>query len=662
MKKISFLIMLFVLHHAYSQYEDFKFGDINQDEINLKVYARDTSAKAIVLKEFGNSWFDNETGNLISKKHVRIKILDKEGDKYANFEIPLWKRDNLYKENITVEQASTFNYENGKLVETVLDRKNIFSENKHNYLDLCKFALPNVKENSIVEVIYSIESPYFFNYRQWDFQSTIPKLESIFKASIPANYVYNIALKGELPITIKNSYIEKECFGIGGGDSYRRFGKSDCSVNLWGMRDIPAFYEEDYMTAPSNFISSIRFELSEMIYFNGSKIKITKSWKDVEKELKGGKYFGKQFNRGKEVFGKNLDFIVKAETDALNKAKIIYDHIKHHYKWNGYYGKYSDNIKKAYENKTGDVGDINLSLIAALRLYGFDAVPVICSTRENGLPIEIFPVLSNFNYVFCKVTINEIDYMLDATDPYLTFGMLPIRCINEKGRVITNKESYWLNIPQKNEIKQDIALVLKLETNGQLTGEMKISSYDYEAISIRKKMVSFNSDDEYIEDVDSRVQRMRIKDYKIENKNDFTKPLVEYYNVIFENFDTLNMDRIYFNPFIFNKWNENPFKSKERLFPVDFGAPINTSFTLSLEIPSDYEIVDIPSSKSLALPNQGGNFSYDYQINGNHISLRTSFKTNYYLYSSDEYHYIKELFNQVIQLQKSDIVLIKKST
>ena len=652
----TFILGCFSVFLIHAQPDDFNFGDIKMPEINLKTFPGDSTATAVVLREFGSALFDSETHNLIFNYHVRIKILNKDGVKHANFEIPIRKQDGR-DEVFRLDDAATFsyNYSNGKLAEVKLERKNVFRENIHKYLDLYKFTLPDVQPGSIIEVKYFIESPFVFNFRQWDFQSDIPKLESIYKASIPANYMYNIALKGFLKLDINENKIVKECFGHGVAK------KADCSILYLGMKNIPAFVREDFMTAPSNFISSVQFELSQVTTFSGSVNKITKTWKDVENELRNDDRFGKQLKRGKETFKNDLDPLVLKVQEPLQKATIIYDYIRQYFTWNGYTGKYSENgIKKAYEAKSGNIGDINLALIAALQTYGFNAEPVISSTRDNGLPIQLYPVLSDFNYVFCRVSINSKAYMLDASDPYLPFGMLPIRCMNGIGRVLNAKESYWMDILPQSELKQQTTLLLKLEPDGSLKGDAKIMSFDYEALNKRKKMVSFNSEEEYIEDVDNRMSRMSIKDFNIENRMDITKPIVETYKVEFEGFDGLGMNRIYFNPFIFDKWTQNPFKSSERLYPVDFGAPLSYTHTLNFEYPDNYHVVELPEKVALALPNNGGSFIFDIQNTGNQIVMRSTLKTNRYVYNSDEYHALREIFARIVQLHKTDIVLQKK--
>ena len=653
---ITFFLCYFSTIMIYAQPEDFTFGDIKMSEINLKAYAGDSTATAVILREYGSAHFDFDSYKLIFRYHVRLKILSKDGVKHANFEIPIRKQDSR-EEFFRLNEAATFsyNYSNGQLSSVPLERRNIFTENLHKYIDLYKFSMPDVQEGSIIEVRYEIESPFIFNFRQWDFQSNIPKLESIYKASIPANYVYNIALNGFLKLDINENRIVKECFGRGIAN------KADCSILYLGMKNIPAFVKEDFMTATKNFISYLHFELSEIKHFNGVVDKITKTWKDVENELRNDNSFGKQLKRGKETFKKDLDPLVSKIQDPTEKATIIYDYIKQYFMWNGYNGMYSENgIKNAYDEKTGNIGDINLSLIAALQAYGFDADPVLCSTRENGLPIQLYPVLSSFNYVLCKVTINTKTYMLDASDSYLPFGMLPVRCINGVGRVLQDKESSWEEILPQRELKQQTTLLLKLDPDGNLKGDAKIVSYDYEALTKRKKITSFNSEDEYVEEFDNRLPRMSIGEYKIENRQDVGKPLMETYNVEFERFDSLGMNRIYFNPFIFDRWSENPFKSNERLYPVDFGAPLSYTFTLNFEYPDSYHVVSLPEKVALALPNNGGSFVFDIQNTGSYIIMRSVLKTNNYVYNSDEYHALREIFARIVQLHKTDIVLQKK--
>ncbi len=102
------------------------------------------------------------------------------------------------------------------------------------------------------------------------------------------------------------------------------------------------------MTASSNFISSINFELLEIKHFNGRVDKVTNEWKYADDEMKRDPNFGVQLKKGKDIFQKIEPQLVGI-TDSLTKARKIYDFIKRWYTWNDYYGKYSEGIKKAFD-------------------------------------------------------------------------------------------------------------------------------------------------------------------------------------------------------------------------------------------------------------------------------------------------------------------------
>ncbi len=640
---------------SFAQEHGFPFGQVTYRELGIKVYDKDTSAIAVVLNEFGEAYIDNgDNNNLLFEYHAKIKILKKAGTAQANFEIPLQK-SNGREEKIMDVQASSFNIENGSMKEVKLDVKNIFKEERNKFWNLQKFAIPNVREGSVIEVKYTLESPFIYNFRTWLFQSEIPKVQSEYWATIPGNYTYNILLRGFLKLSTTESELVKECFTPGGGM------KADCSRSKWAMKDIPAFVEEDYMTASSNFISAINFELSEIRYFDGRTDKITKEWKDAEKELKDDAKFGVQIRRGKDIVDGSVDQLILGETDPLVKARKIYDFIRYWYRWNDVYGKYSEfGIKKAFDTKIGNVGDINLSLIAALKYAELDCEAMLLSTRPNGSVTELYPILSDFNYVVAKLNIGDKVYLLDATDDFVSFGLLPERCLNGKGRVFGGRESYWYDIKPAEKEKTLSVFTLVLDSAGIMRGTMQYTYMGYRAASQRSLLNTFSSEQEYIDDMQKKMSSTSIKHFEFQNADDLKKPLVLKLEVEIEAFDNLNTNSFLFNPFLVDRWERNPFKSSERLYPVDFGAPLEQILVFSLTYPDKFQIDELPQKVALALPNNGGRYIFDTQQLGNRFTMNHSLQISKTIFTSEEYHYLKELFNRVIQVQQADLVFERK--
>lgn len=617
--------------------------------------SKDTSANALVLHEFGESRISDGDFQLNHQYYAKIKIFNQKGFDQATVVIPVHKQDSR-KEQISGIVATTYNWENGGVQETKFDPRQVFTENKNKYYDLVKFTLPNVRQGSVIEIQYTFRSPFVFNFKPWEFQSDIPKLHSEYHARIPANYIYNITLKGFYKLTENKSELIKDCFNPEGS------GIADCSLLKFVIKDLPAFKEEEYMIAKSNYLSGISFELSEIRYFTGTVDKITKEWKDVDQELRTDDKFGVQLRRGKDVFKDAIALILVSGSDSLDKARKIYHYVRGWYRCNGTYGKYSEfGIKKAYDSKTGNVGDINLSLIAALQYAGFNAEAAILSTRENGLPVELHPVLSEFNYVVAKLNVNGQTYLLDATDASLPFGVLPIRCLNGKARIIpAKKSSYWMEILPKEKRKQTTYVDLKLQENGRITGKINVTHSGYDAIDERETIASHSSLEKYVQALGAKWNSLQITQHSLSNVDDADKPLTGQFSVEIEGADYADKSKLYLNPFFTEKLDKNPFTLQERLFPVDFGAPIESQLIVRLEIPEQFVLIDPPAPVALGLPNKGGRFLFDVQQTGKHITLKSLLSLNRAVYSPDEYHYLKELFNKVIEAHQTNLVLSRK--
>ncbi len=655
MKKILALLgCLLILSIAHAQ--DFTFGALNRDDYNFNRETLDSNANAIVLKEFGKTSMNlNDAGRIeiVFEYHVRIKIFNKDGYKQANIIIPAYKDANR-EETISDIQASTFNYEGFTFMESPMDKKVIFKENQSKYTVLTKFTLPNIKDGSIIEYSYRLISPNLFNFKSWQFQSDIPKVSSEYLVYIPAIYNYNVSLRGYQKLSEQKTELAKECMRISGINI-------DCSKITYAMKNIPAFIEEDYMTAASNYKSAIYFELSDVQRLNGATEKYTKTWKDVDNDLTSEKSLGSQMRR-KDLFKDAMPSILKNSTDDLSKAKAVYEYIKKLIKWNQYYGKYSEeNIKKAIDLRAGNAADINLSLIAALSAADLDAEAVILSTRDNGTVNKLYPVMSEFNYLIAKVNIDGKSYLLDATEPLLPFGLLPLRCINDQGRVINlKKPSYWIDL--KADKKESIVYNLKgsLSTDGKIKATITTHSQGYAAFKKRKEIKKYNSTDEYVEKLDERMSKMRILNYEINSIDSVENVLSEKYEVEFTLSNDVSKDMFYFNPFLINPVSKNPFNLNERTYPVDLGAASDERIIIDINLPAGYTLIEQPKDLSIALPNSGGRYLLKTAFDNNSVMVSRILQFNKAIYEPEEYLFLKAFYSQIIQNQKSELLFKKQ--
>jgi hypothetical protein len=655
---MKYLLFLFAFLCSMSlKAQDFDYGKISEEEIDLKKVKIDSNANAVVLKEFGTAVMrlDEGHGNLYIEfqYHVRIKILNKNGFGNGNIVIPL--RTNGDDEDMIQDlKAMTINYSGRQYTQYDLDKKKVFTEKKNKYVILTKFTMPNLVEGSIIEYSYRLYAHQIYNFRSWDFQSDIPKLHSEYVAIIPALYTYNVSLRGAQKLSSQNAELSKECLRITGRGAF------DCSKMTYIMKDVPALIEEDYMTAPSNFRSAINFELSEYYMMSGGKKRVTKEWKDVDYELVNDKSFGSQMKR-KDVFKDLLPDILQHTDDQLGKAKAIYSYIKQHIKLNGFIGIFCENtVKKALESHSGNTADINLSLIAALNAAGLDAEAVILSTRSNGTVNNLYPVISDFNYVIAKVNIDGKSYLLDATEPLMPFGLLPLHCINGQGRVINlKKPSYWYDLKASQKESTRYHLIAELGEDGKIKGNLATYSSGYAAYNKRKKIMAASSVDEFVEKLDESMPKISILKHKIHNLDSLENPLIENYDIEMSAFADLHADPLFFNPFIIDRISRNPFNLNERTYPVDLGAESEMRITMSIKLPNNYSLVDKPKELNMVLPDAGGRFMCSTVLEDGTLLFTQLLQFNKPIYNSSEYLSLKEFYSRIIQLQKTDIILKK---
>ncbi|QJD94820.1 DUF3857 domain-containing protein [Mucilaginibacter robiniae] len=654
----QFLLVFFlILFSVVTQADDFPYGTYKMEDMEMKSYPKSTNAHAVVLQEYGKTWVSsNEQVRLIHEYHVKIKIFDSKAFDQGNVEIVLNKSDNDTYEELQSVEGKTYYYNNHGVVQSAdLDSKQVFAQNRDKYHNLVKFAMPNVGKGCVIDYKYTIRSPYLFNFKSWMFQSDIPKVTSEYEVHIPAVYNYNVSLRGPFKLTRNKPELERDCFSIAST-------KCDCSKIVYAMDDIPAFEEEDYMTAAKNFISGMYFELTDYINLNnGGKQKITKEWSDIDYTLKHDEDFGGQM-RKENLFKDKLPVITAGKTDELAKAKAIYAYIQKNIKVNNFYGYSTDNgIRKAIETHTGNVADVNLALVAALNAAGINTEAVLLSTRNHGIINKLYPVINDFNYVIAKTNIGGTSYLLDATDPLLPFGLLPVDCINDQGRVLSlNKPSYWIDLKATQKKSSFMILDLTLQNNGKLTGTLIDYSKGYEAYNGRRAIKKFNSVDEYVENLDEKMPKIKILKSEVENVDSLDATLVEKYNIEIDAYDNLNHERLAFNPFIIHKLVENPFKLTERTYPVDMGAPSDSRVTLTIHLPDNYTMETIPENVGIRLPNQGGQFITSFENQNNEFTFSHLIQLNNSIYSPEEYPYLKELFNKIIQTERAEIIFKKK--
>jgi len=659
MKKITFLaLFLFLATCAMSQ--NFEYGKASPEEMDLTRYDKDTSANAVVLNEFGKANIEQTSGSqvrLVYEYHVKIKIFDHKGFPNGTVEIHLRNNeDNSVSDEVNnIEGITSYKDDNGVTQVAELDKKKIYTTRDYKYQSTMKFAMPGLHDGCVIEYRYIYITPFFDHFHSWQFQGPIPKMYSEYYAQIPGFWHYNIALRGPLKLTKESSDIESNCFSAGSSSS-------GCLVLDYAMKDIPAFVVEEYMTAPRNFLSALNFDLVERTnLYTGVKTRVTAEWSDVDNQLKISQGFGTQLKKTNLVKDHLPPDILRVP-DSLEKAKAIYHWTQKWFKWNNYTGVYSDDgIKKAIEMHSGSIADINITLIDALNAAWIKTEAVLLSTRDHGIINKLYPVIGDFNYLVAGANIADKSYFLDASEAFLPFGILEEKCLNDQGRVFSlDKPSFWTDMDTRQIRSNTYALDLTLQDDGTLKGTYDHYSKGYAAYLKRKAIKGFNTPGDYIDNMSDHLRKIKISKSNISGLDSLDEPISEHYEIEVNVKNNLDNEKLSLNPYLFDKISINPFKLKERNYPVDMGMPSENRYILTIHLPANYVVEAKPHDQALALSGQGGRFLSIFDANGNTITFSNVIQFNRSVYQPEGYAGLKEFYNKIILAEKEEFVFRKK--
>jgi len=646
--KFLFVIILATSFSSLSQEISFpKWGQFSEYERELKVYEKDTTANAIVLNEVGYAYIKKGGAyEIVKKQYYRIKILNIEGFKYATIKIPTYK-----DEKIKEIKASTTSFLNGTKT-TYLDKTNIYRTKDSEDWYITSFTLPIVQVGSIIEYSFNKHTTYRFTFADgWVFQSEIPKIKSTYHTTIPAFWNYHITT-----ISIDNSKILEQklindCFDVNGA-------VAQCVYSKFELDNIPAFTEEDYSTSKNNFLKQVRFELKTFKQTDGTVKQYTRSWKDTDDVIFKKYQIGKDYKKTKFI-SKHIPSEILDEPNELEKAKKIYTFIKLYMNYNGKQGnKYSFNSKEAFQQKTGNLYEINTNLVNALLASGIKADFGLLSTRNNGFPTKLHPVITDFNYMVAHIIVDDKHYFLDATDKNLSFGELPFYCLNDEIRVFDKRNgSYWYKHKPDENNETIIHAIANVIGQSEIEIQTRVIYKGYNATNKREE-ISELSEEEYINKLNDENEELQITKQTIENVDDTEKPIIE--TIEFKSESDFVNNSIYLKPFVIKSFKTNPFKLEERNYPVDIGYKRKFTYNLIFNIPANYKIKSLPENRKIVLPNMGGTLAYLSDVKNNKITINFSFSLDRTIYKPNEYYLIKEFISQLIIAQNERIILTKE--
>ncbi len=496
----AFCSGLAVSGYGFTEQPPVKFGKVSKDEFGIKDFRGDSTVPAIVLCDYGEISISNRT---FYKRHIRIKINNAEGLKYARFEFPYRFKEK--HDDILAFKANAFQLAGGEILKFRYGMTQAKTEPKDATTKIKILELPGVKPGMIVEFSYEIASLDFITLDTWYFQREIPTLWSELRIDVPPPFYYLMTFQdGEFLTTaeqsayadklqwlysanrfqrrarlgesnhilfessagnyrvyvlnnLKKKIVMKNLPGISSARGYLsvhdyypklRFDLFESSGNLpWIYRSLLLTTTEDY-----DFESRRQLLHNQMRQTGYVQYRLD-TWTDFNEKLLKSEHFGLQLIRHFD-YKPILDTSLANGMNEQEKMETVFNFVRNTIAWNGTFSMYPEKeLKKVLEEGKGSSAGVNMLLIYLLRKAGLHADPVLIRTNDLGYPETVFPVHGQFNHTIALVNIGDEAFLLDAVSRDIPFTELPAPDLHTTGWRVSSRNFGWVDIALEKGIK-----------------------------------------------------------------------------------------------------------------------------------------------------------------------------------------------------------------
>lgn len=616
-----------------------KWGKVSKEILQMKTFPSDTSASGIFLFDIADMVVgDNSSGLFLEmKRHVRIKILTEEGKDLANVKILYWYKDKV--DNIDAQAILP----SGKKVK--LKGNQIFEESVRNNWKQKVFAIPGVEVGSVIEYKYDFYTEYLTRLEPWYFQNSEYTLMSQLSVVLYPEYSYNVFYQnvyGE-----EKDPVEEQIFLPGSrGKRVKKF--------TWRLGDIEPIRKEPYMKTINDYRMALFFQL--LAYQNPYQYyKFIKTWDDLAEKM--AEYY-QDYIKEDDDFKTVLRDILPDTALAEEKVKSIYNYVKDEITSDWIYTIFpEEKSSKVLEDKKARLPDKNILLINLLRQAGFEADPVLISTRSHGRFTPNWPQLDQFNLMIVKAKSGSKTYFLDASEKYCPFGFLPDRDVVEEGFLISGKTGQIINIPAPRNINM-ITYDTRGELNeeGDLTAKTEIRYDGYRAAQKRENIDEEDDLKEYFQKWIANIfPAAELDSFQVSEAEAIELPLVVSLSYRVPEYAQVVGEKFYFPVPLVSKIGKNPFHKPKRNFPVDFNYLSGWTEDTHLTFPAGYVAEETPGPKVKKM--DGVIYVCDCRNTENELVSRKQFLVKKMTFLPEEYEQLRAIYSEIISSEESPIVL-----
>lgn len=610
---------------------------ITPEELKMTSEPKAPGAQAICLYR----QVDRDDLALRENIYYRIKIFTEEGRKYANIEIPFVNGSGNIKDikARTIHPDGTIVNFEGKPYERMIVKAKGFKF-------LAKtFTIPDVQAGSILEYRFTRSLPFYTFNSSWILSDELftKRAKFSFRRS------RSLALQWSWPR------------GLPDGTNPP---VDDHGVIRLEAQDIPAFQIEDYMPPQQEMKYRVDFNYeydlekdpdkfwqAQAKWFYGGISSFTDKHKAMQEALAQiimpgdapDQKLRKIYARCQKV--RNTSFEINKTEQEQQREKV----------------KNIASVEDVWKHGYGNRAEISWLFLALVRAAGFDATPVLISTRDQHFfkPKLMNPHDLNNSVVLVKQDGNDL--YLDPGTPFTPFGLLPWYETAVPGLRVEKDGGTWIRttVPDLTASGIERTAVLQLNESGSLEGRVTVI---YKGLSALWRRIDERGEDEvqrkrFLED-DLKGSIPLSAEVELTNTPDWassSNSLVAEFHINVPSWTSAAGHRSLMQAEVFGANEKHTFEGATRVHPIVFEYPFTDIDDVAISVPPNWHVENLPSAKLLDYKNC--TYGFNSETKQGAIHLNRKLMLNLAIVDAANYGLLRTFYQSVRTGDEQQIVL-----
>jgi len=631
-------VWLFVFSQALLARPGDDWQPISPEELKMTSEPKAPGAPAIYLYR----QVDRDDAQNHENDYARIKIFTEEGRKYANIEIPFIKGFG----NIKDIRARTV-HSDGKIINfdgQVFDK--MIVKAKGVQVLVKTFAMPDVELGSIIEYRYERVLPEGNIYdSEWLLSEELFTKEAKFSLHPSSRY----ALKTSWP------------HGLPEGTSPPA---EDHHIVRLETQNVPAFQIEDYMPPVNEFKYRVDFTYTRSVEMDPDRF-----WNEVARAQY--KVISLFIDQRKAMEQAVAQIVEPSDTPRQKLEKIYlrcqslrnlsYEESKTRKEIERESLKRLESVEDVWKRGYGNSTEIDWLFLALVRAVGFDAAPVMVSTRDRYFFNRKLMNPAELDAGVVQVRLEGKEIYLAPGVAFAPFGLLPWPETGVSGLSLDQDGGTWVvtSASEASASGVERKATLLLDDSGSLEGKVTVTFKGLSALGRRIE--------EREQDDASRRQFLEreMKEYipstaevELTNKPDWTsssQTLIAEYQVKIPGWAAAAGHRSILPVGVFSGSEKHVFEQTTRTYPIYYHYAYEDLDDVTLELPSNWQVSALP--KLQLIDGKVCAYRSEAQNANNSLHLSRRLMINALMLDSRYYRGLRNFYQQVRTGDEEQIIL-----